>query len=98
MLEVARRLAEAAPQAGLLGDGGDAAASKWLAAASGDLATNDFGRYATAAAQLNDHLRLRSYIAGYRLTLADLAVADALKGSLIANLGAPSFQGCIHTC
>lgn len=35
--------------------------------------------------ELDSHLTLRSYIVGYRLTVADLAVWGAIRGNKIAN-------------
>ena len=81
-LEAAKQLAAAAAGAKLLGDGADgsaAAVEQWLASAKGELASTDFGTFAAAVDKLAEYLRLRSYLVGYSLTLADIAVADSLR-------------------
>jgi glutathione S-transferase len=83
-VEAARTLAAATPASlHLLGaDGADAAAvAHWTGCASGELAGTDHAAFVAAVQRLNARLSLRSYIAGYSLTLADVAVADALKST-----------------
>ena len=84
-MEAARALAAGVPGLHLLGqsaDGADGAAvTTWTGVATSDLAVTEFARFAAAVDRLNNHLRTRSFVVGYALTLADLAIHDALKGA-----------------
>ncbi len=49
------------------------------------VASNDFKALSGVFDQLNHHLTLRSYLVGYSVKLADIAVWGALKGNAIFN-------------
>jgi glutamyl-tRNA synthetase len=57
---------------------------EWIEFALAKL-SGDFKQIAPALAELEDHLALRTYFAGHKVTVADLAVFGVLKGLPIAN-------------
>ncbi|KAG0171116.1 hypothetical protein DFQ28_001573 [Apophysomyces sp. BC1034] len=54
---------------------------QWLDFAEAKLGTSDFKLLDVAFKELNKYLTLRSYLVGYNVTLADVIVWGALKGS-----------------
>ncbi|ORX71798.1 glutamyl-tRNA synthetase [Linderina pennispora] len=57
--------------------------SKWLDFAQGSLGGNDFKALEAALAELDHHLVMRSFVAGYALSGSDAAVWGALKASMM---------------
>ena len=59
----------------------------WLDFAADNLSADppllDFKRVSAAVAQLNAHLKMRSFLIGHSVTLADLSVWGALKGACL---------------
>jgi len=74
-------LARQLPQLKLYGDGPAAASSvdSWIDFSRLNLGKADLGRIGATLETLETHLRMRVYLVGYSLTLADLIVFDALK-------------------
>ncbi|KAI9822519.1 MAG: hypothetical protein M1827_000238 [Pycnora praestabilis] len=61
----------------------DAIEDEWLTRAQ-HFSSLDFKRLESPLAELDSHLTLRSYVVGYSLTVADLAVWGALRGNRVA--------------
>ena len=78
---ILKYLARQLPQLKLYGDGPAAASSvdSWIDFARLNLGKADLGRIGATLETLETHLRMRVYLVGYSLTLADLIVFDALK-------------------
>ena len=78
---ILKYLARQLPQLKLYGDGPAAASSvdSWIDFARLNLGKADLGRIGATLEILETHLRMRVYLVGYSLTLADLIVFDALK-------------------
>jgi len=78
---ILKYLARQIPQLKLYGEGPAAASSvdSWIDFARLNLGKADLARIGATLETLDTHLRMRVYLVGYSLTLADLIVFDALK-------------------
>lgn len=59
---------------------------EWVDFALNRLSSSDFKQTTAALQELESHLVLRTYLVGYSLTIADIAVWGALRGSNAAYL------------
>ena len=83
---VVEKLASEFPEV-LVGAGQSA---EWVQVASSELVVKDFKKLAVSLEKLDAHLNLRSFIVGYSVSVADIAVWGALRsngmvGSIIKN-------------